>query len=86
MLQRHLSLWDGEALPFFNRRHCLAASNDRSEDVSFHGHTQGEWDDIEQKKVGSLSRSGLAGKDTSLDSGTIGDGLVGVDALGTLLA
>ena len=56
------------------------------EDVSFHGDTERERDDIQQEHVGSLSRRSLAGEDTSLNSGTVGDSLVGVDALLELLA
>lgn len=70
-----LNGWDG-----------LAARNDRSKDVALHGDTEGKRDDIEQEEVGGVGGGGLAGEDTSLDGGTVGDGLVGVDALLKLLA
>lgn len=56
------------------------------EDVALHGDTERERDDIEQEHVGGLGRGSLAGKDTSLDSSTVGDSLVRVDALLELLA
>jgi hypothetical protein len=63
-----------------------AARNDRGEDVTLHGDTKGQRADIEQQKVGGLVRGGLSGEDTGLDGGTVGDGLIGVDALLELLA
>jgi len=75
------------AQPFKKKNtYSITARDDGSKDVAFHGDTEGQRDDIEQQKVGSLSGSSLAGKNTSLDSGTIGDGLVRVDALLILLA
>lgn len=70
----------------FDSRDSLATRNDRSEDVALHGNTEGKRYDIEQEKVGSVGGGGLAGKDTGLNGGTVGDGLVGVDALLELLA
>jgi hypothetical protein len=64
----------------------LSTRNDRSEDVALHGDTERKGNDIEQEKVCSLGRGGLSGKDTSLDSGTVGNSLIGVDALLKLLA
>lgn len=64
----------------------LATGDDGGEDVALHGDTERERDDIEQKEVGGLGGLGLAGEDTGLDGGTVGNGLVGVDALLELLA
>lgn len=66
--------------------HGLAAGNDGSEDVTLHGDTQGKGNNVEQEQVGGVGGSGLAGEDTGLDGGTVGDSLVGVDALLELLA
>jgi hypothetical protein len=62
------------------------AGNDGGEDVTLHGDTEREGADIQKQEVGGLLRGGLAGKDTGLDSGTIGNSLIGVDALLELLA
>lgn len=62
--------WDG-----------LATSDNGSEDVTLHGNTEREWDDIKEQEIAGLSRGGLAGEDTSLDGGTVSNGLIGVDAL-----
>lgn len=67
-------------------RDGLTAGNDGSEDVTLHGYTKGEGNDIEKEEVGSLGGGGLSGEDTSLDGGTVGNGLIGVDALLELLA
>ena len=64
----------------------LATSNDRGEDVALHGNTQGQGNDVQEEEVGGVGGSGLAGEDTGLDGGTVGDGLIGVDALLELLA
>jgi hypothetical protein len=45
-----------------------------------HGNTEGEGSDIEEEEVGGLL-GGLTGEDGSLDGGTVGDSLVGVDRL-----
>jgi hypothetical protein len=66
--------------------HSLATGNNGSEDVTLHGNTERKRDNVEKQKVGGVSGRSLAGKDTGLDGGTVGDGLVGVDALLELLA
>jgi hypothetical protein len=67
-------------------RNGLTTGNDGSEDVALHGDTKGERDDIEQEEVGGLGGGGLSGEDTGLNGGTVGNGLIGVDALLELLA
>jgi hypothetical protein len=67
-------------------RDSLATGDDGGEDVALHGDTKGEGNDIEKQKVGSLGGGGLSGEDTGLDGGTVGNGLIGVDALLELLA
>lgn len=67
-------------------RNSLSTRNDRSEDVALHGDTEGKRDDIEEEKVGGVGGGGLSRKDTSLDGGTVGNSLIGVDALLELLA
>lgn len=67
-------------------RHSATAGNDGSEDVALHGHTEGERNDVEEEEIGGVGGGGLAREDTGLNGGTIGDGLVGVDALLELLA
>jgi hypothetical protein len=62
-------------------RNSVAARNDRGEDVTLHGNTKRQRDDIQKEEVRGLSASSLATEDTGLDGGTVGDGLVGVDAL-----
>ncbi|TIA20341.1 hypothetical protein D6C80_02412 [Aureobasidium pullulans] len=42
--------------------------------------------DIEEEEVGGVGRGGLSGEDTGLDGGTVGNSLIGVDALLELLA
>lgn len=64
----------------------MPASDDGSEDVALHGDTKGQGADVEQEKVGGLGGGGLSGEDTGLDGGTVGDSLIGVDALLELLA
>ncbi len=59
----------------------LATRNDGGEDVTLHGNTEREGNDVKEQKVLGLGGSGLAGKDTGLDSGTVGNSLIGVDAL-----
>lgn len=60
--------------------------NDGGEDVALHGDTERQRNDIEEEEVGGLSRGGLSGEDTGLDGGTVGNSLIGVDALLELLA
>ena len=67
-------------------RDSLSAGDDGSEDVTLHGDTKGEGNDIEEEEVGGLGGGGLAGEDTGLDGGTVGNSLVGVNALLELLA
>jgi hypothetical protein len=67
-------------------RNSLATGDDGSEDVTLHSNTEGEGDDIEKEEISGVGRGSLSGKDTSLDGGTVGNGLIGVDALLELLA
>lgn len=67
-------------------RNGLATVDDRGEDVALHGDTEGKGDNVEEEHVGGVGGGGLAGEDTGLDGSTVGDGLVGVDALLELLA
>lgn len=67
-------------------RDGLATGNDGGEDVALHGDTKGERNDIQKQKVLGLGGGSLAGEDTGLDGGTVGNGLIGVDALLELLA
>jgi len=64
----------------------LSTGDDGSEDVALHGDTKGEGNDIEKEEIGSLGGGGLSREDTGLDGGTVGNSLVGVDALLELLA
>jgi hypothetical protein len=67
-------------------RACSTTGNDGSEDVTLHGNTERQRNDIEEEEVGGLSRGSLSGEDTGLDGGTVGNSLIGVDALLELLA
>ena len=78
------SIWRGELA--LDSRNCLPTGNDGSEDVALHGDTEGEGNDIKEEEISSLGGGSLAGEDTGLDGGTVGDSLVGVDALLELLA
>lgn len=62
-------------------RNGLTAGNNGGEDVTLHSDTQRERNDIKEQEVRSVSRSSLARQNTGLDGSTVGDGLVGVDAL-----
>jgi hypothetical protein len=62
------------------------AGNNGGEDVTLHGNTKGERADIEKEEVSGVGGGGLSGEDTGLNGGTVGDGLIGVDALLELLA
>jgi NAD-specific glutamate dehydrogenase len=55
-------------------------------DTSSSLNTKGKGGNIKEKKILSLLRGVTGGKDGSLDSSTIGDGLIRVDALLGLLA
>ena len=72
--------------PLLNCGDSLTTGNDGGEDVTLHGDTKGEGNDIEKEEVSSLGGGGLSGKDTSLDGGTVGNSLIGVDGLVGLLA
>ena len=67
-------------------RDGLSTGDDGSEDVTLHGDTKGEGNDIEKEEVSSLSGGSLSGEDTGLDGSTVGNSLIGVDALLELLA
>jgi len=73
-------------LPLLDCRHSLPTGNNGSKNVALHGDTEGEGNDIEKEEVGGLGRGGLSREDTGLDGGTVGNSLVGVDALLELLA
>ena len=81
-----LVVGNGGECPLLDGGDSLAAGNDGGEDVALHGDTEGEGNDIEEKEVRGVGRGGLAGEDTGLDGGTVGNGLVGIDALLELLA
>jgi len=72
--------------PLLDSGDGLTTGNDGGEDVTLHGYTKGEGNDIKKEEVGSVGGGGLSGKDTGLDGGTVGNGLIGVDALLELLA
>jgi hypothetical protein len=64
-----------------NSGDSLAAVNDGGEDVALHGDTEREGNNVQKEEVLGLGGGGLAGKDTGLDGGTVGNSLIGVDAL-----
>lgn len=64
-----------------NSRDGLTTVDNGSEDVTLHGNTEGERDNVQKEKVRGLGRSGLAGENTSLNGSTVGNSLIGVDAL-----
>jgi len=72
--------------PLLDCRNGLATRNNRGEDVALHSDTKGKRDDVQEEEVRGISRSGLAGKDTSLDGGTVGNGFIWVNAFLELLA
>ena len=72
--------------PLLNCGDSLTTGNDGGEDVTLHGDTKGEGNDIEKEEVGSLSGGGLSRENTGLDGGTVSDGFIGVNALLELLA
>lgn len=72
---------DGGEGALLNGGDGLATVDDRGEDVALHGDTERERDDIKQKQVRGLGGGSLAGEDTGLDGSTVGNGLIGVDAL-----
>jgi hypothetical protein len=64
-----------------NSGDSLAAVNDGGEDVALHSDTEREGNNVQKEEVLGLGGGGLAGKDTGLDGGTVGNSLIGVDAL-----
>ena len=56
-----------------------------TENVALHGNTEGKRSNVEEEKVGSLVR-GLTGQNSSLNSGTVGNSLIGVDGFVELTA
>ena len=76
----------GVTSPFLNTWHCVATRHHRGEDITLHGNTKGKRADIEEEEIGSFGGGGLAREYTSLNSGTVGDSLIRVDALLELLA
>lgn len=64
-----------------NGRDGLTTVDNGSEDVTLHGNTEGERNNVQKEKVRGLGGSGLAGENTSLNGSTVGDSLIGVDAL-----
>jgi hypothetical protein len=73
-------------IPLLDGGDGLTTGNDGGKDVALHGDTEGEGNDIEKQEVSSLGGGGLSGEDTGLNGGTVGNSLVGVDALLELLA
>ena len=69
------------SLPLLEGGHVATTGNDRSEDVTLHGDTEGERNNVQKEEVVGLLRVGLSGEDTGLDGSTVGNGLIGVDAL-----
>ena len=65
------------------RRDDSVTGNELGHDTASGLDTEGERADVDKD---DLARAFSAGKDTSLDGGTIGDSLIRVDALGRLLA
>ena len=76
-----LVVGNGSEGPLLDSRDGGTTGNDLGEDVALHGDTEGERNDIEQEEVLGLGGGGLAGKDTGLDGSTVGNSLIGVDAL-----
>ena len=81
-----LSTGNSGESPLLDSGDGLTTGNDGGEDVTLHGYTKGEGNDIEEEKVSGVGGGSLSGKDTGLDGGTVGNGLIGVDALLELLA
>lgn len=72
--------------PFLQAGYGLSTGNNGGEDVALHGDTKVEGNNVEEEEIGGVSGGGLSGEDTSLNGGTVGNSLVGVDALLKLLA
>ena len=81
-----LVVGNGSEGPLLDSRDGGTTGNDLGEDVALHGDTKGEGNDVEQEHVSGVGAGGLAREDTGLDGGTVGDSLIGVDALLELLA
>lgn len=64
----------------------LTTGNNGGEDVTLHGDTEGEGNNIEKEEVRGLLGGGLSTEDTSLNGGTVGNSLIRVDALLELLS
>lgn len=73
-------------IPLLQGWYGAATRHYRRKDVAFHCDSEGEGADVEKEEIGSVLGGGLAGEDTSLNGGTVGNGLVRVDALLELLA
>jgi len=73
-------------IPLLQGRASGTTGNNGGEDVTLHGNTQGQGNDIEEKEVGGLSRGSLSRQNSGLHGRTVGHGLIGVDALLELLA
>lgn len=72
---------NGGESALLDRRDSLTTGHNRSEDVTLHSNTERKGNDIKQEEVLGFSRRSLSRQDTGLDGGTIGNGLIGVDAL-----
>jgi hypothetical protein len=51
-------------IPLLQSRASSTTGNDGSEDVTLHGNTQGQRNDIKEEEVGSLSGGSLARQNT----------------------
>lgn len=76
----------GGKLPLLDVWHRSSTWHDWRKDIALHRHTQGQRNDVQKKKISCVSGGGLSGEDTGLDGGTVGNSLIGVDALLELLA
>nr|pir hypothetical protein ask2 - fission yeast (Schizosaccharomyces pombe) [Schizosaccharomyces pombe]BAA20129.1 ask2+ [Schizosaccharomyces pombe] len=70
----------GESTLLDGRNGSIARANN-TENITFHGNTQGKGDNIQQKQILSFVRVSLVGEDSGLNSSTVGDSLIGVDRL-----
>jgi len=50
------------SLPLFQTGHCCATRNNLGEDVTLHGNTEGERNNIEEEEIGGVSGCGLSGR------------------------
>ena len=74
----------GEDTGLVARNGGVTGNND-TENVTLHGNTERERRNVKEEQVSGLV-AGLVGQDGGLDSGTVGNSLVGVDALVELAA